>query len=699
MNDFFDVSLETSAILAIRHFNSRDSTVVPELSLLAETCNTKFVGKDNLTIDSETAQDAIVRLWGFIPHHASKVLLGPSSSELLETVSPVANGFDVALFDHFSGLSDQNVVTMTLSMKQRAKALLEHMKQPSSKLRELGILYEEDSTGERTMARYLKRFGKDSGVEISSFPMFSGQDQARVLTSIKKSGVRTLYLGVKKETDLGELARLMDSTGLLADDFIFIISHQTYESNRHSTNPSAIDLLTGSIVFDRLDPFNNPVGEREQFLSSWREVYGTNEYDFPAAGSSFVYDSIMAMGFSHCNDSLSFASGLSSTKFQGASGEVRFSSVGVRDSPTAVRDQDTVLVGAFNIRKSASTLSEKVLTGVYTSSSGWQAIEGSKIIYRSGLPYAPATRNDNPAHGIGLIAITAASLICTITGILVFVYMKEPPVRRTQPFYLGLICLGSALSCVGLAPLPRGYAEPGASLLCTGVTFVLPFGMLTTSSALFTKSWRVYQAALLNEIRRPTGWKVFSVPLVLLSFLLLVWVIFDPISFERSTSQLGVCTSVHKPIFSSFCCFMIVYMEAFALLFSWRTMNKDIPREFRDNEEIIGCQLLRLYTLLVGAMMYFFSGMSNQPRTPSVYNCFVALGLIVSFSPVVIVVAPRLLGGMKSNLVKCQFVFHQESKIDDSSNNVGTSRTKKSVSLRSILSDQDCDESGYEDPL
>ena len=148
-------------------------------------------------------------------------------------------------------------------------------------------------------------------------------------------------------------------------------------------------------------------------------------------------------------------------------------------------------------------------------------------------------------------------------------YRNNDVIRKSQPFFLYMICLGIVLMGSAIIPLTiddEYRSQQACDAACMSIPWLLSIGFVTTLSALFSKIWRVN--LIFNNPHKFKRIKVeekdvivpFTILMTANIIVLLCWTLIAPLQFERKASSgtdnwnrvyksyYGVCVSTSEGV-------------------------------------------------------------------------------------------------------------------------------------------------------
>jgi hypothetical protein len=322
-------SYAAATYMAIQHFNHRNATIVPEITTIDSDCSMYF--PDPIFVDTQTDAGASVRgLYNAIDTMVTNpcAVIGSIESAINQNLIPAVKSYSIPILSYYTDdarfVTNPGAIGMTLSASGRAKAMIQYLQSTQY----LAFWYITDSASELESAfadALIQQGGKDLHVTI--FRIESNDSIKDKLQQLKDSGIKTIILSLMKPVDLLEYAELLNELGMLELDYIYILPPEIVPTDfvtslygEHKPGTPIYKLLSGALVFDRLDGFRiDP--ENDPFLKIWKEqnnetvsklnslipknsyYLAANDYyqtTTPANFASYVYDTVMAIGFGGC---------------------------------------------------------------------------------------------------------------------------------------------------------------------------------------------------------------------------------------------------------------------------------------------------------------------------------------------------------------------------------------------------------------
>lgn len=700
-------------MMAIEHFNNKNTSIVPEL----ENLNDCPVQLSPVLVDSQAdGKESVRQLWDLTASELTTpcAILGPLDEQANFDLIAAANAFDVPMVSYFVEnellVAKKGTLGMTLSLRARAKAMASYLEDREF----LSIWHTATRQGSSLAQRILEQ--KTEKLEVKAFRDNFGEDITEKLERMKSSGFRTIFLSVWETAALPGYASKLDELGMLESEYVYflapdLVPTDTLETLYGEQIPgSPLDkLLSGALVFDVLDGYRQPnisdvfseayFGQSDEWFDDLNDAVPSTTFyrstpEFfrqspPANFASFMYDSVMTIGFGACNiatadNSSSLASPqermlqlqtqddfaakgellrqMKSISFNGASGYVDF---GLEEEGD-VRNGEELMVGLYNVipnelnQNTSMRSFTTVLVGSYTEAQGWTELRN--ITYRDGSALFPTAVREvldenhiSPGvRALGLALMGIAIILPVVCLILLRKLDKDQVVLRAQPFFLRVLCVGAILMSGSIftlswdegANVSDGYLD----LLCILTPWFFFLGQILTFCALFTKLWRVDKvlqfrrtAVTILNVMKPT-----LVLLFLTLSILVTWTIVDPYKWERREvsdipyETFGECTNEHFWAFFGPLVGLLFFAEALTFYFAWKTA--DVPEDFRDSAAVSYASFAQLQSFAVGIPMLAVLGTASVDAT---YFGRVFLIWIFAVSSVAVVVGPKLAKAIK----------------------------------------------------
>jgi len=285
-------SYAAAALLAMKHFNARDDSVVRQIADLDATCTVHFPNP----IFADSKSDGAVSSRAFFDSVANNetvspcAMLGPLEEQTNFELQPALAALDIPMLvyyvesDLLASEDTEGSVAATLTAIGRAKAMVEYLQNREYLANWYPVLDQET-----VLAQELQRVGGEFGLRVSLFmertaPPGVNQDEytRQNLLRIRDSGITTLFLSLREPFEAPRLAAFLDELDMLTNDYFYVLPPSVvlfdsliYLYGEHLPGSPLDKLLSGAIAFDRLDLFDVVEDEnQDDFLSSWRQQGG-----------------------------------------------------------------------------------------------------------------------------------------------------------------------------------------------------------------------------------------------------------------------------------------------------------------------------------------------------------------------------------------------------------------------------------------
>jgi len=671
-------SYVAAAQLAMDHFNARNASISPNLDQdLAQNCPLQLTSHQVFDTNY-VATTATRRLIDSMMYSSSCTpeppcaLLGPVGSHVAHGVQTVATamGTSQVVFgeeDDDLHSSESSAVGLMLTATQRAQVMTGFLQRPGFERDFLLVSHTVETTpltqalteiGPSQDLQVLPFFDKEPGDETTEY-------RSGLLDDYKRTGIKTIFFNHHDASDLAAYAPLLEEKGMLTDEYLYIFSHEAFALDNieatvgHYAPDSPLDkFLRGGMVFDRLDGFRrlqtSSTDESEDvfeqtsetggdaFINSWKSLgpkfvqrindlqplsqdhpsYTEIPDDYfqtttPAQYSSYVYDSVMAIGLGGCQQLATTGEsrrrlqeeggdlhieGMKQISFRGASGQVAFA------EGTNVLDPIHSTIGVFNIRPSNSTqndenrTAEAALLAEWTKHGGWINVDGTTFVYRDGSTTPPSRKREvletnylsTSSKVFGYILFCTCWLLGLSGIVLIHLFRNDTAIKASQPVFLQLLSFGSVI--MGTTILTFSFDEGGGwsqrqlEVACISTPWFFFVGQLMVFSALFTKLWRLDRVLQFRR-RAVSVWDVMA-PLTILFgvglVILIAWTVVDPYTWNRELIQMipaetyGECESNHFWAFFGPLMSLIVIAELATAFFALKT--SDVPDGVNDTK-------------------------------------------------------------------------------------------------------------------
>lgn len=316
-----------AVIMAIDHFNNRNSSVVPEVANIDPNCSIYFT--DPSFIDTNTdGGEAVRELYNLVDELEEKpcAVLGTVEGQTNIDMIPAVNTYQIPLISYYTEdatfVAEKGTIGLTLSADGRARAMVNYLKPRQF----LAFWYVAESERETALAEALVLHG-GTEFKVEIFRVETNDIVKDKLKGLKDSGIKTIFLSVLTPVDLYRYALVLSEMEMLKPEYVYILPPELIPTDFVSVlygeqlpGSPLHQLLSGALVFDRLDGYRaNP--DTDKFLASWKQqgnetidkmnslvpksayyLAGPTYFQTvkPANFASFVYDSVIAVGLGAC---------------------------------------------------------------------------------------------------------------------------------------------------------------------------------------------------------------------------------------------------------------------------------------------------------------------------------------------------------------------------------------------------------------
>jgi hypothetical protein len=712
-----------AAQIAMDHFNERNPSVVPQLADLGN-CSLYFPPQvvadtqfDHL-VSTEAVTDTLQRQCTADKQIPCGVI-GPAIDRAAVHLQSIAGALKIpqmVFYQMSSKLHDgATVIGVTVSTQHHVDAMLSYLRG-----REFLFVVYDTHPQQEELANTIQRRAQDYNLQATIAPARQGGTNGdaldanrKVVRDIKMSGIKTIALSVQKTLAVVDFATLLEEEGMLTSEYIYILTGASVPIDRFATMFAQIEtgtpldkLLSGALIFDRLDNFR--WREDDPFLAAWRQQNSTfvdrmnslmplssdkvgyflAPADYfqtvdPVSHVSYVYDSVMALGFGGCmEDNQSpdgglggdapppgggppplppnpHVDGILASEFDGASGHMSWKEEG------STRDPGGIHFGLYNIRRrklvdesTGKRPFEAALVSLWRKSTGWEDREGETLLFRDGSTAFPfitreVIENNYLSSWVRCCGLTLLGVAWAlgVVGILLLWYLrKDAIVQRAQPFFMQLLCVGSVLTSTAIFTLSldegKGYSDHQLDIACILTPWFFFSGHIVMISAMFTKLWRVNKVMQFRRHNKVTVRNVLG-PLVALLVttlaILIAWTVLDPWTWERVIvtenpyETYGECENDRLWAFVAPLMGLLIFAEGTSAFFAWKTAA--IPDDFNDSSPVFFAICTHIQAWAIGVPILAVLGDSSCNAT---YLGRVLLIWVFSVSSIGCVVYPKI---------------------------------------------------------
>jgi len=542
----FGLSHTAAALLAVKHFNERDASVVPQLrnnnNNVMNDCPVQFDTEKLMVFDTETYTHQAVK--SLVQHEIPCAVVGPFHDiPALDLAGlSVAYEFPVTLHRSFNlrataKYASPYATQLYPDLVSSAEILRDFLIKKSRTdyvafvygLTELGTQINEALSAvfddEPNLLNHNRGFAYNS--DFFSPATSESREIKTVLRAVQKSGYRTIILNMEvPREDLEMIAQAAVELSMVGD-YVYIIFGNFDPSLANSKNHFVQEFLVGVQWLQPLDRFwfDGWFGP-DRFLRAWKNqtaedvqrLRAANPIQFgkpgyfevedgifknytPEYASGFMYDAVIATGIGLCTAWREYGSnasidaqvqGIRSADFTGASGNVRFCNYDCSLDSNNIREPYSVFWAVVNFLGGG----EYILTDIDMEDTGY--IKIADTVYAGGT-LAPPKLRDEPEQNFlnrgirifGFALMSCALLVAVISGCWTFSNRLHRMVRASQPLLLYPICLGSAMQASAIFPMSfdenQGWSESQMTSSCSAVLWMFCLGYIVTYSALFGK--------------------------------------------------------------------------------------------------------------------------------------------------------------------------------------------------------------------
>lgn len=493
----------TTALLAVKHFNQRIGTVVPDFGTKLNDCNVQLIPH---VFDTQSHPKPAVQSFLRSRYNSDwlkykpEVIVGTARSA---TTTPLAVLAGIEGVPHISYLAtsteldksnDYPTFLRTIpSDSLTATTIVKLLAGPPYNIKRLSAIYVSDPYGQSYMEA-LQDACISRGILFDSFS-FTFRNVATIESAAKKMNIADVryVVAIVFDDDLESLMKIASKYKIAGDGKTTESKHQwiftdSIQSVQHVKDESAKLALQGSIriyangkgdsvnrwnYFEKLWDNIKASGQSNALISELNEALPPLDVTDPSFsfqleqnffdtslhdrlqksqvgdGAPWIYDAIASIGLATClaeeggdRSGINIHTLAKKNVFEGLTGVVAFNKDGSRSSKTS------------RIEMYSVTSSMKFdLVGHYYMGN-WTLDDKKTIVYNGGGTTPPLFR-DEPIVDLHLISETTKILCYFLIGIVVIASIvcttwtiynwHEPNVKASQPIFLLLICFGKFL--------------------------------------------------------------------------------------------------------------------------------------------------------------------------------------------------------------------------------------------------------------
>jgi Receptor family ligand binding region len=523
-----------TSYMAMKHFNNRDPTVIPELAEL-EDCTVKLDFNRTLFIDTESITHLAAQSFLKVQEKGlPSAMTGTFNVLPADDISVMANAAKVPFVASGAEMSnvfgtkfDPYTTRMYPNTEASAEALYSFLLSVgrSNYITYLYAINQVNLHRQERLSHVFDAAGVSHYVQsfLNSESKSSGgiRSVKQALQSAKDRGYRTIVVSPDAASiECPELAAAAEELGMNNGDYFWAWYGNLELGFINRKAPYVDKLLEGSawVVPVARQAYEN---KDNNFLQSWRSfdaeevdkvnratplekdsvAYSQLPVDYfqkyaPEYGTGFMYDSVMAVGFGAClaeqmkggTNHENMRVSIRSANFSGTTGTVAFGS----DDKPGSRVVSTFIWGVFNIiqlpTKEGDKFVYKMARVRESLNSSWKEIVPFVFANNSKSPPAllrDPTEQNYLSKGIRIVGLAMMSfvmLLCLVSSILVVYYRKNKVIRAAQPIFMHLLAFGCFVSVSAILPLSYdesyGFTEDQLSMACMSVPWLATYGIV-----------------------------------------------------------------------------------------------------------------------------------------------------------------------------------------------------------------------------
>jgi hypothetical protein len=538
---FLGFSHMAAGLLAVEHFNSRDSSIVSELAdpFYHDECKIQLVNE--VIIDSgELDHGAVQALWDSMLNNntpAPCALAGPYWDLPGLELSVLATAQRLPLVVHRSFNTRliyplyspyANVVYPSLEAGMQALVDFLHF---TNRTNYISFLHAVSDGGIQTKDILEAAFQRlqmiASEHSYITSPYSGGQESNSILQamrSLQKQGFKTIVVSTEfYGSEIPAIANAAAALGMLeTGEYMWVWFGPFALEHEAGENTNVTQLLHGSFW---IKPKENHL-PGDPFFNLWRQLNATTverlnamnpmnkgssggfvagpnffQHQFPQPGSAFFYDAIMSIGIGAClangTTSEQHLMGIQAANFQGATGNVHFGQdvllasqfEGIGDSailPGARKPSSVTWTAVNVVPKINSTEDGNVeLHFVYPAIYNGTWVQTAPFIFANGRSsppniYQPDHHYLKPAVralGLTLMGIAIATALAAMGW--VYVNREHRVLLASQPIFLHVLAIGSIVTASAILTISFDEAD-GWSVVQLGRSCMATMWLITS---------------------------------------------------------------------------------------------------------------------------------------------------------------------------------------------------------------------------
>jgi Receptor family ligand binding region/7 transmembrane sweet-taste receptor of 3 GCPR len=385
-----------------------------------------------------------------------------------------------------------------------------------------------------------------------------------------------------------------------------------------------------------------------------------------------AYDAVITLGLAACQTPGMFTGpelyeSIKRRSFQGVSGNVFF------DPKTGTRSTESLPFTTFNLmidseKSNYSEYGYNDTGGVFYFKKQVTAnVVGGAVVPDPNHPFVYSDNSTNPPSPLpplameynlvpfwalmfGAVLGTTVVLSSLIGIVWTITNWRNVVVRASQPAFLCKLCLGTFIMALTIIPLSMQGEEPSSRLdvACMSIPWLFFVGFVISSSALFSKAWRLNHLLAAAQRMRRIQMGIYDVMtpflamLMLNLVLLLAWTFVAPRSyhripvddnfdiFGRYQETTGLCQSHESDPSAYYFAVPLLVVNASSVGFACYQSYKasDLPIEFSESKHLAVSTAFLLEAFLLGCPIVVIS--RRDPTAYFIVQCLLLFALCMS---------------------------------------------------------------------
>lgn len=411
----------------------------------------------------------------------------------------------------------------------------------------------------------------------------------------------------------------------------------------HGMGIVMLEVPVNKHLMDALEHFKNDTQTQQHFIASQIDPTVFDSYNFSASDIAsstgpYVhtnYDAAMAFGIAACDVENDFFTGqelfdqIKKSTFTGASGQVSF------DPLTGTRMSGDVVYVISNLVKNSQDSTDDVIlfdviSSIEVTAGKITVIEpfvysNNGLVAPQSLPSMEMDLNLIP-NGTRIFGWSLSALVILLS-IWCFSWTvkhrKRAMIRASQPIFLCQICIGTIIMALTIVPL--SFQEPvgGLDISCMAVPWLFTTGFVLAFSSLMAKQWRINKLFQTSgqmrrtEIKARDAMWIVGLLLPLNYVVLTAWTVVAPLqwtrihvdnfdNFGRSVETYGTCWPGESSSQLAFLCVLFFMNLVLVIVANYQSfLARNIPSDFNESTYITLSMASILETMLLGIPIVF----------------------------------------------------------------------------------------------